>query len=191
MEFLTQLWLPIVVSAVIVFFASSVLWMALPLHKKDYSTPPNEEAVLSLLREHSFTPGQYFLPWCGGGDMKDPAFQAKMKAGPWAMLTVMSQAPSFGRCLGQWFASQLVIASLIAYPAAAAIQMGSAAPPYLRVFQIVGSIALLAHCGMAGHNSIWRGVPWRITFTQLFDGVIYALLTAGTFAWLWPRAAGG
>lgn len=39
MGFFTQLWLPIVLSAVIVFFASSILWMALPLHTKNDGTP--------------------------------------------------------------------------------------------------------------------------------------------------------
>lgn len=191
MEFIAQLWLPIVLSAAIVFIASSILWMATPLHKKDYLPPPDEEAITRALREHRFAPGKYFIPWCGGEggkDMKSPEYQAKLKSGPWAQFTVMSAPPSFGRCLGQWFALQVALAFFIAYAAAAALPTGAGAPAYLKVFQVVGAIALLAHAGGAAIESIWHGAAWRRTAVCIFDGVVYALLTAGTFAWLWPRA---
>ena len=35
--------------------------------------------------------------------------------------------------------------------------------------------------------SIWMGRSWSTTLKGTFDGLIYALLTAGTFGWLWPR----
>ena len=35
--------------------------------------------------------------------------------------------------------------------------------------------------------SIWYGRSWRITIMYTLDGLIYALLTAGVFGWLWPR----
>ena len=36
-------------------------------------------------------------------------------------------------------------------------------------------------------NSIWWGKPWRNTCLEALDGVLYGLLTAGSFGWLWPR----
>ena len=36
-------------------------------------------------------------------------------------------------------------------------------------------------------NAIWRGETWGVTFKHILDGLIYGLLTAGTFGWLWPR----
>ena len=186
MHFIIDLWMPIVLSAVIVFFASSVLWMATPLHKRDFSTPPDENGLLSLLRAGNFAPGKYYVPWCSGKNFKDPEHMAKVKSGPWGLLIVPSAAPSFGRALGQWFVYQLLLAVFIAYAAKVTLPMHSGVE-YLHVFRAVGAIALVAHAGMAAQDSIWHGVPWRITIIKHIDGIVYALLTAGVYGWLWPR----
>ena len=36
-------------------------------------------------------------------------------------------------------------------------------------------------------NGIWKGQPWSVVSKEVFDGLVYGMLTAGTFAWLWPR----
>ena len=36
-------------------------------------------------------------------------------------------------------------------------------------------------------DSIWFKRSWSTTLKNTFDGLIYALVTAGTFGWLWPR----
>ena len=36
-------------------------------------------------------------------------------------------------------------------------------------------------------DSIWKGQPWSATLKSVFDGLLYALVTAGVFGWLWPR----
>ncbi|MCC6284347.1 MAG: hypothetical protein IT439_03445 [Phycisphaerales bacterium] len=186
MDFLT-LWLPIVLTGVAVFVASSVIWMATPLHKKDYCAPPNEETMLAALREGNYAPGLYCLPWCAGANFKDPAFQEKLKRGPWAHLAIMAGPPSFGRCLAQWFAFQVVLALLIAYAAAAAISF-HAGTPYLKVFQVVGATAFIAHASGPVCESIWRGISWRSSAVKMIDAVVYTLITAGIFASMWPRA---
>ncbi len=190
MAFLTELWLPIVLSAVIVFISSAVLWMALPLHKNDFVAPPDEASIMNAVTTHGFKPGQYYIPWCnhGEGGHKDPAFIEKMKRGPWVMLTVMDKAPSFPRSLMQWFIYQLVLCALIGYCAWAALGERLNLE-YLEIFQVVGAIALLAQAGMALQDSIWKGSSWRLSITKLIDGVVYALLIAGVFAWLWPHTA--
>jgi len=50
MTSLYTLWLPILLSSVFVFVASSVIHMLLPWHKGDYSSVPNEERVMDALR---------------------------------------------------------------------------------------------------------------------------------------------
>lgn len=40
---LSALWLPILLSAVIVFVASSIIHMAIPIHKNDYRQLPDED----------------------------------------------------------------------------------------------------------------------------------------------------
>ncbi|MBC7791989.1 MAG: hypothetical protein H7Z74_18740, partial [Anaerolineae bacterium] len=47
---LIMLWLPIILSAVIVFVVSSIIHMALPWHKSDYPKVPNEDQVRNALR---------------------------------------------------------------------------------------------------------------------------------------------
>jgi len=36
-------------------------------------------------------------------------------------------------------------------------------------------------------DAIWRGQTWSMTIKEVIDGLVYGLLTAGTFGWLWPR----
>lgn len=191
MDLLMQLWLPILVSAVLVFVASSIIWMATPLHKKDFVAVPDEAGLQGMIRSQGLKPGQYYIPWCAGSQSaNDPAFLERFKSGPWASLIVMGSAPNFGKSLGLWFLHNFILSVIVAYAAAAALPMNPG-PDYLKVFQVVGAIAILAHAGSWMELSIWRGLPWRFSLVRLFDGVVYGLVTAGTFAWLWPRTVGG
>ncbi len=184
MNEIAALWMPIVVSAVIVYFASSILWMATPLHKKDYMGLPDEGGILNLVK--GLTPGRYMFPWCGK-DWKDPAHQAKMNAGPWGTLIIPPERPNFAKCLIAWFVHQVVLAVFIAYVAGHALPL-HAKVEYLKVFQVVGAVTLLAQGGMWAKGSIWGGLKWSSSLTELVDALVYALLTAGVYGWLWPRA---
>jgi hypothetical protein len=97
------LWLPILLSAVIVFVASSILHMLLPIHKNDYRKLPSEEKVLDAMRAAGVTPGrEYRFPFCSMKEMKDPATIDKFKSGPVGVLTIVpSQAPAMGKRLAQ------------------------------------------------------------------------------------------
>ena len=35
--------------------------------------------------------------------------------------------------------------------------------------------------------AIWMGKPWSVAWKEVFDGLLYGLVTAGAFGWLWPR----
>ncbi|MBL9077549.1 MAG: hypothetical protein JNL08_08600 [Planctomycetes bacterium] len=182
---LVALWLPILLSAVFVFVASSVIHMALPLHKNDYGQMPQEDRVLDALRG-AVPPGQYRFPYAAS--MKDcgsPAMQAKFQRGPIGTIVIQS-GMNMGKALGQWFVFCLVIGVFVAYVTGLALPAGA---DYLRVFRIAGAVAVLAHAIANVHDSIWKGVTWGTTLRFALDGVIYGLLTAGTFAWLWPASA--
>ena len=87
---LTALWLPILLSAVLVFVASSVIHMASPWHKSDYPKLPNEDTVMTALRPLGIPPGDYFIPRPSSReDMRSPEFAQKVKAGPVMVFTVM------------------------------------------------------------------------------------------------------
>ncbi|HYX69376.1 MAG TPA: hypothetical protein VE825_09600 [Terriglobales bacterium] len=185
MAFLAALWLPIVLSAVIVFVASSIMHMVLPYHKGDYRQIPEEDKVMATLRPLGLTRGLYMFPFCTHKDMKSPAAQERFKQGPVGMLTVFrSGPPVMGKFLAQWFVFCLVISFFVAYLAAHTLQPGV---HYLVVFRVVGTAAFLAY-GLGNlSNGIWKGQPWGMVFKEVFDGLIFGLLTAGTFGWLWPR----
>lgn len=186
---LTQLWLPILVSAAITFVASAILWMALPIHKHDYKNPGDKEGdILGLVRSAGLKPGVYYVPWCQG-KQKDPAVMERMKTGPWAMLTVMPSGPNMGKMLGMWFLHLLIVGVFVAYVSSHAGLGVRTADNYLSIFRVAGASALLAHAGYALPMCIWHGQPWSQLPGRLFDGVVYALLTAGAFAWLWPTTA--
>jgi len=57
----TSLILPIVLSAVIVFVASSIIHMLLGYHKNDFRPLPDENGVLEALQSSRFRPA---TTWC-------------------------------------------------------------------------------------------------------------------------------
>src|SRR6266705_5041220 len=114
---ITALWLPILLSAVIVFVASSIIHMVLPIHKSDYRKLPDEDKVLDALRSVGVTPGPtYILPYCDHKNMKSPEVVEKFKRGPVGLLTVRpSGAPAMGKFLAQWFFYCVVVSIFTAY----------------------------------------------------------------------------
>ena len=182
---LTALWLPIVLSAVVVFLASSIMHMLLPYHKSDYRQLPDEDKLLAVLRAAGLKPGLYHFPFCSHNDMKSPAVVEKFKQGPVGMLTLFpSGPPAMPKFLGMWFAYCLVIGFFVAYLTGRTVAPGA---NYLGVFRVAGTAAFLAY-GLGNlSNGIWKGQPWGVTLKEVIDGLVYALLTAGTFGWLWPR----
>ena len=184
---LTALWLPILVSALIVFFASFIMHMVLAYHKSDYRKLPDEDRVADAIRSAGATPGPaYFFPYCSFKEMKSATMIEKMKRGPVGFLTVLpSGPPAMGKNLIQWFLFCLVISIFAAYVSGRLLAPGTV---FLQVFRVVGTVAWLGYGAAHAQESIWSGRSWVVTLKHLFDSVIYALLTAGTFGWLWPRS---
>src|SRR6266852_1727962 len=184
---LSALWLPILLSSVIVFVASTVIHMALPWwHKSDYPKVPNEDRLRDALRPLAVPPGDYMVPRPANmKEMRTPAFSEKMKKGPVMVLTVIPNGPpSMTKNLVLWFVYSAVVALFAAYVAGRALPAGV---PYLRVFQLVGATAFIAYAAALWQMSIWYHRAWGTTIRSTVDGLVYALLTAGTFGWLWPR----
>jgi hypothetical protein len=183
---LVSLWLPILLSAVIVFIASSVIHMTPLWHKSDFPQMPREAEALSALRPLAIPPGDYFIPRAAGmKDMRSPEFKEKLERGPVAVLTVMPNGMiSMNRSLAQWFVFLIVVGIFSAYIAGRTLPPGT---PYLRVFQIVGATAFIGYSLALCQLSIWYRRAWSLTLKAALDGFIYALLTAGVFGWLWPR----
>jgi hypothetical protein len=180
------LWLPILVSAVMVFAASSLIHMGPFWHRSDYPALPREADVQAALRPLAIPPGDYMLPRAGEmKTYKTPQFTDKLRAGPVAVLTVLPNGPiNMGRNLGQWFVYLLVVGVLVAAVTGYSLPAGS---PYPTVFRLAAAVAFIAHWAALAQMSIWYRRSWVLTLKSALDGLIYALLTGGTFGWLWPH----
>lgn len=186
MVYLTSLWLPIAVAAVFVFIVSSVIHMLTPFHKNDYAKLPNESAILAAIRKENVLPGAYAFPHLASPkDMGSPEMLDKYTQGPVGMLRVVPNGPPpMPKHLVQWFVYCLIVGTLAGYLAGRTVGDGAS---YLAVFRVVGTAAWLGYGIGSISDSIWRAEPWRTTAKNVFDGLIYALVTAGVFGWLWPR----
>ena len=186
MEFLTQLWLPIVVSGVVVFILSALAWTVMPHHKKDWTALPDQDAVQATMRANPPSPGQYALPWVSDPKMyQETGMKEKMDKGPRAYITVVPNGmPGMGPMMVQSFIFYLVVSTLVAYVAWHALSPGA---EYLAVFRIVGATAMMSYILAMTPESIWFGRPWRTYRLQVLDGIVYGLFTAGIFGWLWPK----
>jgi hypothetical protein len=183
---LAALWLPIIVSALLVFVASTLVHMVLKYHQSDYTKLSNEDAVRAAILSGKPEPRQYVVPYASGPEeMKTPEWQKKYADGPNVVLNIKAPGPlSMGSSMTQWFVFILIVSALVAYVASGSILWGA---PFRHVFRVVGMVAFLAYGAGQIPGAVWMGKPWSIAIKELIDAVIYGAVTAAAFAWAWPR----
>jgi hypothetical protein len=181
---LSFLWLPILLSAIAVFIVSALIWNVVQWHNSDWRKLPDEDAARKALR--GAAPGEYLVPHAANNKARqDSEWQQKFKEGPAVMLSVMPHGSmAMGKTLIQWFVYCLIISLLVAYVGSATLQAGT---DYLKVFQVTGTAAILAYSGHAAMGPIWFGYTWSRGMKEIADGMLYGLVTAGIFGWLWPE----
>ncbi len=185
MNHLLALWLPILLSAVVVFVISSLIHMVFKWHASDYGRLANEDAVREAVRAGAAKPGRYVIPYCA--DMKDMAsesMQRKYAEGPIAHFTVGPNGqPNMGKYLGLWFAWSLVVAIIAAF---LTTQTVGTYPQFARkAAKLFGSIVFIAHGFGTVTESIWMMRPWSSTAKYLLDSALYAVGSGLVFYWLW------
>jgi len=187
MVFLANLWLPVLLSAAFVFIVSSIIHMVIPIHGGDFKKLSREDKVLEEMRAQGIKPGDYMFPFPGSmKEMGSPEMQEKYGLGPVGFLTVVPDGvPAIGKSLVQWFLYSILISIFTAYIAALVLACGAEA---MMVFRVTGAIAVLGYAFSNVQNSIWKGQSWVVTLKFMLDGVVYGVVTGGTFAWLWPEA---
>jgi hypothetical protein len=180
-----HLWLPVLLTAMAVFIASSLIHMVIQWHKSDYKKLSNEDAVRDAIRAGSPGPGQYILPHCAEmKDMQGDAMKQKFVDGPVGFLTLRRNGPpTMGACLLQWFVYTLAVAAI----------SGSIA---LRVFgvwgnahsagHLVGLVSFLTYTGGSVQYGIWMGKPWGSVAKDALDGLIYGAISMLIFTYMWP-----
>lgn len=182
---LMSMWLPILLAAVIVFVVSSIIHMFLRYHNTDFDAIPSESAVMDALGKFNIPPGDYVFPHApSSGGMKSPEFAEKVKKGPVAFITVMKNGmPGMGGSLAMWFLYCVLVGIFAGYLSGRAMGPGA---HYLEVFRFAGTTAFAGYGLALLQNSIWYKRKWSATLKSVFDALIYALMTGGTFGWLWP-----
>lgn len=176
-----DLWMPIAVSAALVWILSAMVWMVFPWHKKDFTRTADEERVRAALK--GAAPGLYSVPHCSDQRaMATPEMQQKYKDGPIALLTVMpSGTPAMGGKLLGSFLYNVFVGVLCAYLVTRTLGADAA---YLEVFRIAGTVAFIAYGVAYIQDSVWFGRPVSLTVKSLLDALLYGLVTGGAFGWL-------
>ena len=183
---IVSLAIPILLSAVFVFIASSIIHMVLKYHQNDFKAVPNEDALLDAFRQSKVAPGDYCMPYAGSMEaMKSMEFCDKFAKGPVVTMTVSAGGPlHMGSQLMQWFLYSVVISIFTAYLTGRVLPAGA---NYLDVFRVAGTVAFMGYAMALPPFSFWYKRNWGTTFRSMADGLIYSLLTAGAFGWLWPQ----
>ena len=184
MAFVAQLWLPIVLSGVIVFFVSAAFWMVAPHHQREWGKLPSEAAVLAALRAQPAEPGLYTIPGANDpAERKNPAWRAELDRGPAAYVTLRPGGMgNMGAQMAQSLLSNIAISFFCAYVASHAVQPGA---DYLAVFRIIATLGFMSYAFASITDSVWFGRPWSSFVMQCFDALVYGCLMGGVFGWLW------
>jgi len=179
-----ELWLPILISGVALFFASFAAWTILPHHKGEWTGLPNEDAVTKALKDANVPPGQYMFPYAKSpDDWKTEEFKQRMQAGPNGNLCVWASAPNMGANMACTLLFFVVANFIIAYLATQALQ---ASATFMDTFQFVGTAGILTYGTANILNGIWFG---RKMVSDIVDGIVYGGITGLIFALMWPSAA--
>ena len=184
----TALWMPILASTVLVFITSNLIWMVLNLHKKDWKPLPDEEALAEVLNQQKVGEGEYTFPFADGAeDWKSEEWQKRFQRGPVGFLTLKTPGDmGMGKSMASWVIYIVILQIFIAYLTGHARAAGA---DFAAVFQIAGAAGVLGFAGAVAPEAIWLGRQWSNVLKTMFDGVVYGLLSAAVFAWLWPAAS--
>lgn len=171
----------ILVAAVGVFVASSLIHMVLKWHNSGYLSFGNEAEVLAAIGKGKPAPGQYVLPYCADmKQMQSPEMQKKFIDGPVGIVFIRENgAPNMGKHLGQWFGVCLAVSAAVACLCAASIPGA--------VTRVAAVSSFFAYGTGWAINAIWDSRTWKTAFVHLADAAIYAAVTAASFALLWPK----
>ncbi len=183
---IVSLWLPILLAGGLCWLASALIHTLIKYHNADYKELSNEADVSAALAASKPAPAMYTTPYCH--DMKameSDTVQKKFNDGPVAIISVMPNGvPPMGKLLFQQLMFFIVGVFLVACLTSLFVAGGVA---YFSVFKTVFLASFLTFGWAQIPHSIWLGQPWSNSLRYLLDALIYASVTAGTFAWLWPN----
>ena len=181
MEFLFDLWLPILVGTFVLWILSFVAWAVLPHHFGDRSKIDNEEGLMEYIRE--VPPGNYFFPYCGSSkEQTDKAYMERYTAGPRGTLNIYNM-PNMPSNMIRTILYFFVTIFTIAYITHVACPPGDAATTFMKVFRVAGTIAVLNYASSGVLSRIWFT---ERMWTNIVDGIVYGITLGLIFAFFWP-----
>ena len=189
MQFLSDLWLAILVTSVALFFCSFMVWAVLPHHKDDWAKLPDEDGVRQFLKGQSLPTGVYMFPKMDHKQCNTPEGKAKMKDGPMGELRIWKDRGMGGPMAGT-FAVFLIASFLIAYVSWHVLRGHAGHAPageFVDRFQVIGTIGILTYCFSFLPNMIWFQAGKRAIVNGIIDGLLYGIVTGASFSWLWPK----
>lgn len=184
---LSALAVPILASAVAVFFLSFLMWMVLPHHKQDFKGLPDEGHIVEAMRAKHLAAGQYVFPYCADPkQMKDPGFVKRYERGPAGVIIVRPTGPmDMSRNLCLSFAFNLTVSLVAGYVATIGLTPQSSAGA---VFQLVSTVTCMSYSAAITWSAIWWSRSWASVGKEMLDGLVYGLVTGAIFLQLWPSA---
>ncbi len=184
MSFLAHLWIPILLSAVVLFVLSAASHMALPWRRNEWGRITEFEALQASLK--GLRPGLYAFPAAPTPkEQMTKEWRERWAKGPSGWLTIAPGEPiRMGRNMAQSVVAYALVAALAAYVAWHAL--GTAAPGRA-VFRLVGTLGFMSLGVGTVFESIWYHRPWRAYASDVIDALLAGLALAAVFAWLWPR----
>jgi hypothetical protein len=172
--------LTVIISAVVLFFASFLSWMVLQLHKQDWNKIAKEDELMAAVKQCDLPVGSYMFPRCEShAQMQTPEFQAKYAAGPRGVMTILAPT-NMGQNLGLTFLYFLAVSAGLACLTNIAFPHGAA---FLSIFGFVFLAGLMTFLAAMVQNAIWFRP--RIV-GHVIESIGYAVLTAAIFAAMWP-----
>jgi len=184
-EFLFDLWLPILVATFCLHMSSFLAWVVLPHHFSDKKKIDAEDKVMDLVRDLNIAPGNYMFPYATHKTAQsDKAFQEKYAKGPVGCLDVYKPINMASNMI-QTILFFFVTATVIAYITHVACPPADEATDFMKVFRISGTIAVLTYASSGILNRIWFQAR---KITDFIDGCVFGLILGLIFAALYKYA---
>jgi hypothetical protein len=182
MEFLVDLWVPILVGTIILWICSFLAWVVLPHHFNDFKKLEAEEEVMQQVRNLKIAPGNYMFPYADSkADQGTKEFREKYEQGPMGTLNVYDN-PNMGLNMAKTIGYFLVTVLTIAYITHVACDPADATTDFMRVFRVAGTIGVLVYGSSSICLRIWfKAKMW----SDIVDGIVYGLVLGLIFAMLW------
>jgi len=184
MAVLVHLWLPILLSTIVVFALSAASHMVLPWRRNEWGRITDAGALQGAIR--GLGPGQYAFP--AAPDAKQQMrkdWMERWAAGPSGWLTIARPGPiRMGQNMALSFLVFLFVSFVEAYLAA---HMVGTPARFRLVARVVGTVGFMSLGVGSIFNSIWYHRPWRAYCADLVDAVLFAAAMAIVFGLLWPR----